>query len=188
MAANAGREGHAGSRQFCTDEAGYDRQDPPLEKPPYLTQDEFFEHKRSSLSQCQVANVVFCDKDRNPKIAFKPSDDIYVLLTFKNVTTVDVVILCASRKFHRMEICMKLADTPHRYVPTAPRNTPIIQLAPGEEYTFFHNFSSAPVHTSKESVFTLIQTPQKAGEYTAKIVNYPSFEFEGSHSFKIEED
>jgi hypothetical protein len=33
----------------------------------------------------------------------------------------------------------------------------------------------------------LINTPEEAGEYAAKVMNYPAFEFEGSHTFKIEE-
>jgi hypothetical protein len=54
--------------QSCTDEAGHDREDVvPLVKPPTMTQDEFMEHKQSALSKCQVSNVVFCDKVRNPQ-------------------------------------------------------------------------------------------------------------------------
>jgi hypothetical protein len=180
-----GREGSSQPIQSCTDEAGHDREDARLEKPSTMTQEEFMKHKQSAAFKCQVSNVAFCDKDRNPKTAFKPSEDICVLLTFKNpAAATDAVIRCPRGKFGRGGICMKLADTPHNYVRTAPHNTPFVRIPPGEEYTFFRRMSS-PKGSSKSLM--LIYTPEEAGEYAAKVMNYPAFEFEGSHTFKIEE-
>jgi hypothetical protein len=78
---------------------------------------------------------------------------------------------------------MKLADTPHNYVLTTPHNIPFVRIPPGKEHTLFRRMS-CPKGASK----SFITTPEKGGEYyAAKVMNYPAFEFEGPHTFKIEE-
>ena len=113
--------------QSCTDKYGKDRNEQRKNTPK----------SGNSAKSCHISRVVFCDKERKETTTFRPFENIYVLLTFKNPTRSDAYIKCSRKTFQRIGIFQQIDGHPMNYVPCPPRNVPLIRIPPGEEYTFF---------------------------------------------------
>lgn len=166
-----------GQERSGTDETGQDRDERRVSK----RIPDFFGR---SAQKCSV-QVVFCDENRDVKTAFLRSDRIYVLMTFRNSTTRDTYANVPKFTFARgggifmtIDGC-PLRNTRCRY----GTRVPIVRIPAGEAYTFFRLLCVPPEDALNTSV--RLATPQEPGDYVARVMRFPSFEFPGSSSFLI---
>ena len=171
--------GGQNDEQSCTDKNGKDRDERQLSN---IIRDY---HGRTGQF-CEV-KVVFCDKERNERSTFRPSENIYTLITFKNPTQDDAYVKVAKFTFQRgVGIFMAIDGcTMLNSGCSYGSRIPIIRIPPGEEYTVFRLMSAAKGQFRSK---VRLRTPEQPGNYVARVKRPPSFQFPGAFPFTIATD
>jgi hypothetical protein len=177
--------------QICTDEAGVDYAERIYPTPVGMDPKKWTKLLSESAIYCKVENVVFCDSQRMPKESFKPSEAIFVLVTFKNPTSDDAFIYCGGNgTFQRTGVRLEIVGEQRYYIPTSPSIEPQTRIRPGASYTFFRQLSigapSTPLRVCMHKLH--FETPQKKGTYAVAVkYQHPFFTFSGSFKLNISE-
>jgi hypothetical protein len=177
--------------QICTDEAGVDYAERIYPTPVGMDPKKWTKLLSESATYCKVENVVFCDSQRTPKEYFKPSEAIFVLVTFKNPTSDEAFIYCGGNgTFQRSGVRLEILGEQRYYIPTSPSIQPETRIRPGESYTFFRQFTiGAPTTPLPDCGHKIhFETPQKKGTYAVAVgYQHPFFTFSGSFKLNISE-
>jgi hypothetical protein len=111
--------------QICTDEAGVDYAERIYPIPVGMDPKKWTKLLSESAICCKVETVVFCDSQCTPKESFKPSEAIFVLVTFKNPTSDDAFIYCGGDgTFQRTGVRLEIVGEQRCYIPTSPSIRP----------------------------------------------------------------
>jgi hypothetical protein len=145
---------------------------------------------KMSYKACRVDEVVFCNESRTPKTRFRPTENIYALVTFQNTSGDYALIACWPGTFGQDGIYLEISGHPmHRITETKGWVPPVTPIPPGKSYTFFRKFSVvAPIEPTRDCFLYTPKLPDNYDvvvKYVPRDMSSPLFVYSGSFELSI---